>query len=105
MIRADRYRERQSHMTSDNGAMLKAIADMLGNGLETQVEPFPETDKEFSNILIQLRQLDPKDLKAKLVIGGFLNHPNGPEKQRSLECMYYLVPRKRWDLPELAVPV
>jgi hypothetical protein len=92
-------------MTSDNGAVLKAIADMLGNGLETQVEPFPETDKEFSDILIQLRQLDPKDLKSKLVIGGFLDHPYGPEKQRCLGCMYYLVHRKWCDLPELAVPV
>ena len=78
---------------------------MLGNGLETQVEPFPEIDKAFSDSLVQLRQLDPKDLKAKLVIGGFLNHPYGPEKQRCLECMYYLVPRKWCDLPELAVPV
>jgi hypothetical protein len=92
-------------MTSEDGAVLKAIADLLGNGLETQVEPFPETDKEFSDILIQLRQLDPKDLKGKLVIGGFLNHPSGPEKQRCLECMYYLVHRKWCDLPELAVPV
>ena len=47
-------------MASDNGAVLKTIADMLGNGLETQVEPFPETDKEFSDILVQLRQLDPQ---------------------------------------------
>ena len=34
-------------MGSDNGAVLKAIADMLGKGLETQVEPFPETEKEI----------------------------------------------------------
>jgi hypothetical protein len=67
---------------------------MLGNGLETQVEPFPEIDKAFSDSLVQLRQLDPKDLKAKLVIGGFLNHPYGPEKQQCLECMYYFVPPK-----------
>jgi hypothetical protein len=40
-------------------AVLKTIADMLENGLETQVEPFPESDKEFSDILVQLRQLDP----------------------------------------------
>jgi len=40
-------------------AVLKTIADMLENGLETQVEPFPETDKEFSDILVQVRQLKP----------------------------------------------
>lgn len=105
VIGSDRIVKRQSHMASDNGAVLKAIADMLGNGLETQVEPFPETNKEFADILLQLRQLDPKDLKAKLVVGGFLDHPYGPEKQRCLECMYYLVHRKWCDLPELAVPV
>ena len=84
-------------MASDNGAVLKAIADLLEKGLKTEVEPFPETDKEFADILLKLRQLDPKDLKGKLVVGGFVNHPYGPDRQRCLECMYYL--------PELAVPV
>jgi hypothetical protein len=92
-------------MASENGAVLKAIAEMLENGLETKVGPFPETEKEFAEILTELRQLDPKDLKTKLVVGGFLNHPYGPEQQRCLECMYYLVHRKWCDLPELAVPV
>ena len=53
----------------------------------------------------KLRQLDPDDLEAKLVIGGFVDHPYGPDKQRCMECMYYLVHRKWCDLPELAVPV
>ena len=92
-------------MTSDRDAQLKAIADMLGDGLVTQVEPFPETDKEFANILQELRKLDPDDLEGKLVIGGFLDHPYGPDKHRCLECRYYLVPRTWCDLPELAVPV
>ena len=92
-------------MASDNGVVLKAIADMLENGLKTEVEPFPETDKEFGDILLQLRRLDPKDLKGKLVVGGFVNHPYGPDNQRCLECMYYLVHRRWCDLPELAVPV
>ena len=51
--------------------LLSEIAKMLKEGLETQVDPFPETDKEFADILLQLRQLDPNDLKGKLVIGGF----------------------------------
>ena len=50
-------------------------------------------------------QLEPGDLKSKLVIGGFVDHPYGPEKQRCMECMYYLVHRRWCDLPELAVPV
>jgi len=95
---------RQPQM-SDRGDLLKVIAEMLAAGLKTEVEPFPETDKEFGDILLRLRQLDPDDLEGKLVIGGFVDHPYGPDKQRCMECMYYLVHRKWCDLPELAVPV
>jgi hypothetical protein len=96
--------ERQ-HMGFDRGGVLKEIAIMLAAGLKTQVEPFPETDKEFADILVKLRQIDPADLEGKLVISGFVDHPYGPDKQRCMECMYYLVHRKWCDLPELAVPV
>jgi hypothetical protein len=96
--------ERQ-HMGSDRGGVLKEISDMLAAGLKTQVEPFPETDKEFADILVKLRQLDPNDLQGKLVISGFVDRPYGPDKQRCMECMYYLVHRRWCDLPELAVPV
>lgn len=40
-----------------------------------------------------------------MVISGFVDHPYGPDKQRCMECMYYLVHREWCDLPELAVPV
>jgi hypothetical protein len=86
-------------------ALLQVIADMMEGGLETQTEPFPETEKEFGQILTELRALNPEDLQAKLVISGFVNHPYGPEQQRCLECMYYLVHRQWCDLPELSVPV
>src|ERR1700692_4199996 len=89
----------------DKPELLATIAAMMENGLQTQVEPFPETEKEFANILTELRTLDPNDLKGKLVIGGFINHPYGPDKLRCMECMYFLVHRKWCDLPELAVPV
>jgi hypothetical protein len=85
--------------------LLSEITALLEAGLETQVEPFPETDKEFANILLELRKLPPGDLKGKLVIAGFVDHPWGPEQQRCMECMYFLVHRKWCDLPELAVPV
>jgi hypothetical protein len=97
--------KRQPPMGSDREDVLKAIAAMLAEGLKTEVEPFPETDKEFGDILLKLRQLKPDDLEGKLVIGGFVDHPYGPDKQRCMECMYYLVHRKWCDLPELAVPV
>jgi hypothetical protein len=87
--------------------LLKAISELLENGLKTETEPFPETEKEFAEILTRLRQIEPgeDDLKRKLVISGFVNHPYGPEQQRCMECMYFLVHRKWCDLPELSVPV
>jgi hypothetical protein len=81
------------------------IAKLLASGLQTKTEPFPETDKEFSEILSELREVAPGDLETKLVIAGFLDHPFGEEQYRCLECMYYLVHRKWCDLPELALPV
>jgi hypothetical protein len=102
------YAGEQGTDMSANGkdeTILKIIADMMAAGLETQTEPFPETEKEFGAILVELRQLEPDDLKSKLVISGFVDHPYGPDQQRCLECMYYLVHRKWCDLPELAVPV
>jgi hypothetical protein len=92
-------------MKSDGGGTLKEIADILATGLKTQVEPFPETDKEVAEILVKLRQLDPGDLQSKLVISGFVDHPYGPDQLRCMECMYFLVQRRWCDLPELAVPV
>ena len=89
----------------DDAALLKRIADLLGSGLETEVEPFPRTEKEFYEIQGRLRELPPHDLKAKLVIGGFLDHPYGPDNWRCADCIYYLANRKWCDLPELAVPV
>jgi hypothetical protein len=90
---------------ADDDAVRAEIAELLAHGLQTKTEPFPETEKEFGAILNELRALDPKDLKSKLVIGGFVNHPFGEEQYRCMECMYYLVHRKWCDLPELAVPV
>jgi hypothetical protein len=81
------------------------IAEMLEAGLETEVEPFPETEKEFAEIVGKLRALDPNDLEGKLVIGGFLDHAWGPEKWRCMECINFLVNRKWCDLPELSLPV
>lgn len=92
-------------MSGNRETQLKIISDMLAGGLETKTEPFPETDKEFAGILGELRKLDRDDLKSKLVVGGFVNHPYGPDNQRCMECMYYLVHRNWCDLPELEVPV
>jgi hypothetical protein len=88
-----------------NTETLRTIGELLESGIETIVEPFPETEKEFLEIVGQLRRLDPTDLEGKLVISGFLNKPYGPDKLRCMECINFLVNRKWCDLPELAVPV
>jgi hypothetical protein len=89
----------------ENNELREKIGRILGDGLQTQTEPFPETDKEFARLLTQLRELPANDLTAKLVISGFTDKPYGPDQMRCQECMYYLVHRKWCDLPELAVPV
>lgn len=90
---------------SDPELLLQTIANMLASGLKTEVEPFPETDREFAEILARLRALPADDLRNKLIISGFVDHPYGPDRQRCMECMYFLVHRRWCDLPELAVPV
>ena len=89
----------------DSATLLEKIAELLASGLQTQVEPFPQTEKEFYAIQEQLRALAPGDISSKLVIGGFLDHPYGPESWRCADCIYYLANRKWCDLPELMVPV
>ena len=90
---------------TDDDGLRTWIGKVLADGLETRVEPFPEDHVQFAAVLDELREVPKDDLTQKLVIGGFLDHPYGPDQMRCLECMYYLIHRKRCDLPELAVPV
>ena len=91
-------------MTTEKESALRAfIGKLLADGLKTLTEPFPETNREFGNLLVALRELPPDDLEAKLVLSGFTDRPYGPDQMRCQECMYYLVHRKWCDLPELAV--
>jgi hypothetical protein len=83
----------------------ETIGEALANGLETQVEPFPTTEKEFAEIATELRALPRDAIEAKLIIGGFKDHPHGPDSWRCADCVYYLANRKWCDLPELALPV
>ena len=90
---------------SDDDRLREQIGGLMANGLKTQTEPFPETDKEFGALLAEVRELAADDLQGKLVLTGFVDKPYGPDQMRCQECMYYLVHRKWCDLPELAVPV
>ena len=91
--------------TADDDRLRDQIGALMAAGLQTQMEPFPETDKEFGQLLAEVRELAPADLKGKLILTGFADKPYGPDQMRCQECMYYLVHRKWCDLPELAVPV
>ncbi len=84
--------------------LIQMIEDQFADGLKTQVEPFPETDREFGALLDELRPLSADQLREKLDISGWLLEPYGEDQMRCQECMYYLV-HKRWcDLPELDLP-
>lgn len=94
-------------ITAQNDILRKAIADILASGLRTHVEPFPETDQDFAQLVRILRQLDAHDLWGRLVEGGFANSPQDFDgvRMRCQECIYFL-PNRRWcDLPELPIPV
>ena len=89
---------------ADHVTLLRMIEDLLNEGLATKVEPFPETDREFAAILDELREFGADELRAKLVVSGWLLKPYGEDEMRCQECMYFLV-HKRWcDLPELSLP-
>lgn len=98
----DRYGMTPSE--ADHATLLRMIEDMFRAGLKTTVEPFPATDREFAALLDELRPLDPDELRARLVISGWLLEPYGPDRMRCQECMYYLVHRRWCDLPELSLP-
>jgi hypothetical protein len=89
---------------ADDDILRERIRVLLADGLETEVEPFPGDQLAFQAILDDLREAG-DSLENKLVIGGFLDRPYGPDGMRCLECMYYLIHRKWCDLPELALPV
>ncbi len=82
-----------------------ALRRMLAEGLATEVAPVPEDHNDFERIAARLRVLGPADLKQKAVIAGLVNHPQGEERMRCQECMYFLLNRRWCDLPDLNIPV
>lgn len=89
---------------ADHETLRIMIRDLMSEGLQTTVEPFPENARRFAAILDELRPLSKNQLRAKLVISGWRLTPYGDDRMRCQECMYFLV-HKRWcDLPELDLP-
>src|ERR1700722_12475564 len=52
-----RRREGEAMHKDEENALRKKIEQVLGAGLHTQTEPFPETEKEFTQLLAELRAL------------------------------------------------
>jgi hypothetical protein len=90
---------------NEKGALARMMSKLMAAGLETKVEPFPPTEREFAKIVDELRALEPNDIKGKLIVAGFMDHPYGLENWRCADCIYYLANRRWCDLPELALPV
>jgi hypothetical protein len=86
-----------------------AIAELLRGGLVTETSPVPVSDAEVAEVLRALGEVAADDsrqaLRDKLVIAGLLDHPNGHDQQRCMECMYFVVHRRWCELPELSLPV
>ncbi|HEY4016882.1 MAG TPA: hypothetical protein VGM06_26295 [Polyangiaceae bacterium] len=80
---------------------------LLAWGIDATLEPFPQTQREFLQIVEELRHLHENDLIARLRVGGFANYSMGAGEsiQRCQECIYYHPHRKWCDLPELPIPV
>jgi hypothetical protein len=80
---------------------------LLAWGIDAILEPFPQTQREFLQIVEELRRLHGNDLIARLRVGGFTNYSmgEGDSIQRCQECIYYHPHRKWCDLPELPIPV
>jgi hypothetical protein len=81
------------------------IAAILASGLKTEAFPRADTDEQVQAIVARLREA--RDLKSKLEIAGFTDHPiaHGGIEQACETCMYYLVHRQFCELPELDFPV
>ena len=86
-----------------NSTLLIMIEDLFEDGLETQIDPFPEDDRAFAKtLMICARWI--KTIWKVCWISAVGNSPHGKDQMRCQECMYYLV-NKRWcDLPELDLP-
>ncbi len=82
------------------------IKVLLASGFKTEVFPRADTHDDVQRIIGQLRDSD-GSLTARLVIGGFTDHPieHGGLEQPCETCMYYLVHRRYCELPELDCPV
>lgn len=91
-------------------SLRSVLADKLGNGLKTEIEPRAYSSGEINELVTRLQTLNEEDYSNKLVYAGFTLYvynpgDDGEDDQACETCMYYLVHRKFCELPELMLPV
>lgn len=91
--------------------LLHLIEQVLGSGLRTHWKERAYDSAQVDALTARLRALEPDDLQARLVLGGFTLHPYvAPDDADGLEqscttCMYFERHRGWCNLPELMLPV
>ncbi len=89
---------------ADHDTLIRMIEDAFREGVGVDISSFPKTDKDFYKLLADLRSVSTDDLKAKLSLSSWKLSPQGKDKMRCQECVYFLVHRRWCDLPELDLP-
>lgn len=93
-------------MANNTDEERQQITVLLQGGLGTEAFPRADTHEQVQAIVRKLQEAG-KDLKSKLIIGGFtiapVKHYDVTQSCRS--CMYYFIRRRHCVLPELNVPV
>ena len=92
-------------LSTEDDKRREEIRILLAAGLETEVYPRADTHEQVQEIVGRLQAN--KDLKSRLMIGGFTLTPimHGDIEQSCETCMYYKVHQRFCELPELDVPV
>jgi hypothetical protein len=79
----------------------------LASGLPTEFRARADTAESVINVVTLLRTEAGNDMRSKLVVGGFTNHPvrAGGMLQACKNCMYFMTHRQHCELPEIDLPV
>jgi hypothetical protein len=88
-------------------ALRDEIETCLASGLPTESRARADTSETAIQIVTRLRTEAGDDMRSKLVVGGFTNHPvyAGGSFQACKSCMYFQPHRQHCELPELDLPV
>lgn len=89
----------------DDQAKRQEIKKLLKGGLKTEAEPRADSPELVESVSARLRATS--DLKQKLVVSGFEDHPYQADgvDQECQSCVRFLVHKQFCEVPELMLPV